>query len=277
MGLGRRTFAPGEVLTASNVMNYLQDQVVMNFAGTAARGSAIGTAIQEGMVTYQNDSNTMTVYDGSAWKNVFPADASDIASGSLAIARGGTGFTTGAGLIPVIPTSVNVGSGSGSFNSTTGLITITGASSVSVNGCFTSAFTNYRIIFNQSAATAYADGNLRLRASGTDANTNYYRNGIVIDAASATGFNSANDTNYGNALTVQPVSSNAHSQSTIEIKEPFVNKATTLQVINGGWSGSASRHISTTGFHATAAVYDGFTIYLSSGNFAGTFKIYGYN
>lgn len=278
MGLGRRTFAPGEVLTASNVMNYLQDQVVMSFAGTAARGSAIGTAVQEGMVTYQNDSNTMTVYDGSVWKNVFPADASDIASGSLAIARGGTGFTTGAGLIPVIPTSVNVGSGSGSYNSTTGLVTFTGASSVSVNGCFTSAFTNYRIMFNESAASAYADGNLRLRSAGTDATTNYFRNGVLVDATSISGFQSTSDTNYGNALTTHPNSvSTAHAQSAIEIREPFSSKPTTLQVINGAWNGTQSRHISTTGFHSTAASYDGFTIYLSSGNFGGTFKIYGYN
>jgi hypothetical protein len=70
MGLGRRTFAPGEVLTASNVMNYLQDQAVMNFAGTAARGSAIGTAVQEGMITYLNDSNLLEAYDGSAWKQM---------------------------------------------------------------------------------------------------------------------------------------------------------------------------------------------------------------
>lgn len=70
MGLGRRTFAPGEVLTASNVMNYLMDQSVMNFAGTAARGSAIGTAVQEGMLTYLNDSNLLEAYDGSAWKQL---------------------------------------------------------------------------------------------------------------------------------------------------------------------------------------------------------------
>ena len=70
MGLGRRTFAPGEVLTASNVMNYLMDQSVMNFAGTAARGSAIGTAVQEGMVTFLNDTNLLEVYDGSAWKQI---------------------------------------------------------------------------------------------------------------------------------------------------------------------------------------------------------------
>jgi hypothetical protein len=61
-GLGRRTFAPGEVLTASNVMNYLQDQVVQTYAGTAARGSAIGTAVSEGMVSYLADTNALEVY-----------------------------------------------------------------------------------------------------------------------------------------------------------------------------------------------------------------------
>ena len=74
-GSGRRVFAPGEVLTASNVMNYLQDQAVMNFAGTAARGSAIGTAVSEGMVSYLQDLDQIQVYDGSAWKQVYPSVA----------------------------------------------------------------------------------------------------------------------------------------------------------------------------------------------------------
>lgn len=74
-GAGRRTFTPGEVLTASNVMNYLQDQAVMNFAGTAARGSAIGTAVSEGMVSYLADLNQVQVYDGSSWKQVYPSVA----------------------------------------------------------------------------------------------------------------------------------------------------------------------------------------------------------
>ena len=66
-GLGRRTFAPGEVLTATNVMGYLQDQAVMTFAGTAARGSAIGTAVSEGMVSYLADSDFIEFYNGTAW------------------------------------------------------------------------------------------------------------------------------------------------------------------------------------------------------------------
>jgi len=65
-GLGRRTFQAGEVLTASNVMGYLQDQAVMNFAGTAARGSAIASP-SEGMVSYLQDTNTVEIYDGTEW------------------------------------------------------------------------------------------------------------------------------------------------------------------------------------------------------------------
>jgi hypothetical protein len=55
-------------------MNYLQDQAVMNFAGTAARGSAIGTAVSEGMVSYLADSNSIEVYTDS-WKQVYPSVA----------------------------------------------------------------------------------------------------------------------------------------------------------------------------------------------------------
>ena len=69
-GSGRRVFTPGEVLTASNVMNYLQDQVVQTYAGTAARGSAIGTAVAEGMVSYLADNNAVEIYDGSDWKTL---------------------------------------------------------------------------------------------------------------------------------------------------------------------------------------------------------------
>jgi hypothetical protein len=43
-------------------MNYLQDQVVQNYAGTAARGSAIGSAVSQGMVSYLDDSNSLEVY-----------------------------------------------------------------------------------------------------------------------------------------------------------------------------------------------------------------------
>lgn len=100
-GSGRRVFTPGEVLSASTVMNYLQDQAVMNFAGTAARGSAIGTAVSEGMVSYLADANAVEVYKtagtASAWEPVNLTQSPNLLiNGSFDIwQRGTTGFTSG--------------------------------------------------------------------------------------------------------------------------------------------------------------------------------------
>lgn len=250
--------------------------------GVTASATAPASPVN-GSAWFDTNDGTLYVYYTDANSSQWVEVQADSALGSQLTTRMSTAesnitaLTAKDGLVPIVPTSVVVGSGSASVNSV-GLVTFTGASSISINGCFTSAYTNYRIMFNESAASAYADGNLRMRSSGTDATTNYFRNGLLVDATSISGFQSTNDTNYGNALTTHPNSVNtAHAQSTIEIREPFLSKPTTLQVINGAWNGTQSRHISTTGFHSTAASYDGFTIYLSSGNFAGTFKIYGYN
>jgi hypothetical protein len=62
----RKVFTAGEVLAAADVNSFLMDQTVMVFAGTAARGSAIGTAT-EGMYAHLNDTDTLTYYNGSAW------------------------------------------------------------------------------------------------------------------------------------------------------------------------------------------------------------------
>jgi hypothetical protein len=60
----RQVFDSGEVLSATDVNNNLMNQMVMTFAGTAARGSAIPTPT-EGMLTYLADTNTFEYYNGS--------------------------------------------------------------------------------------------------------------------------------------------------------------------------------------------------------------------
>jgi hypothetical protein len=64
----RKVFTAGEVLAAADVNEFLMDQAVQSFADTAARGSAIPAPV-EGMVAYTDDSNLVSIYDGSAWKN----------------------------------------------------------------------------------------------------------------------------------------------------------------------------------------------------------------
>lgn len=69
MGSGYRSFSTNEVLTSSNVQNYLMDQSVMKFADAAARTAAV-TAPVEGMVSYTANNDQIFVYNGSAWKAI---------------------------------------------------------------------------------------------------------------------------------------------------------------------------------------------------------------
>jgi hypothetical protein len=67
-GQGFKTFATGDVLTASDVNGYLM-QGVLVFASAAARNSAI-TSPQQGQMAFLKDTNTTTYYTGSAWANL---------------------------------------------------------------------------------------------------------------------------------------------------------------------------------------------------------------
>jgi hypothetical protein len=66
-GAGWRTFTSGAVLTAAQVQTFLQDQTVQVYATTAARSSALGTAVSAGMVSYVTTGQLIDYYDGSAW------------------------------------------------------------------------------------------------------------------------------------------------------------------------------------------------------------------
>ena len=65
-GLGFKTFATGDILTAADANGYLMSQTVMVFADAAARTAAI-TSPQEGMITYLKDTNATEYYSGTAW------------------------------------------------------------------------------------------------------------------------------------------------------------------------------------------------------------------
>jgi hypothetical protein len=67
VGLGFKSWAAGDVLTASDVNGYLMDQAVQSFASAAARDTALTGELAEGMVAYLRDTDSLTVYNGSAW------------------------------------------------------------------------------------------------------------------------------------------------------------------------------------------------------------------
>jgi len=100
MGSGFRTFQSGEVLTAANVQDYLMDQSVQVFAGTAALGSAIGTAVETGMVAYVQDTDQILHYradtaHGTSWAGMPMRGGSlnAIINGGFDVWQRGTSFS----------------------------------------------------------------------------------------------------------------------------------------------------------------------------------------
>ena len=94
-GAGYKLFATGDVLTAAQVNTYLMQQTVMVFASSAARTTALSGVLAEGMVSYLQDTNSLEVYDGSAWIG---------ATGDITALTAGTGIsiTNPTGPIPTV-------------------------------------------------------------------------------------------------------------------------------------------------------------------------------
>jgi hypothetical protein len=107
----RKVFTAGEVLAASDVNSFLMNQSVMTFAGTAARSSAIGTAV-EGMLVYLEDTNTYQTWNGTAWQNVYTGTHATVTTAYTAspVNAGGMIYSTSSSAITItIPDVFQVG------------------------------------------------------------------------------------------------------------------------------------------------------------------------
>ena len=67
MAGGYKLWSTGEVVTATNLQNYIQNQTVMVFASAAARTTALSGVLAEGMISYRTDSHVLEIYNGTAW------------------------------------------------------------------------------------------------------------------------------------------------------------------------------------------------------------------
>jgi hypothetical protein len=63
----RKTFVDGQTLPASDLNNFLMNQSVMTFSNAAARTAAITTPL-EGMITYLEDTDLISVYESGSWR-----------------------------------------------------------------------------------------------------------------------------------------------------------------------------------------------------------------
>ena len=89
-GAGYKLFASGDVLTASDVNTYLQEQTIMVFASTSARDTALNSVKSEGMFVYITGTNTLQFYDGSSWTDTsLTADITGVTTSATSGLSGG--------------------------------------------------------------------------------------------------------------------------------------------------------------------------------------------
>ena len=152
------------------------------------------------------------------------------------------------------------------------LITTATGSTISVNNCFTSAHQYYKIFYTMTAALATSAAlSMRLRVSGSDDTANdYIQQLLIADGAVITGTR-ATATSFGN---VGEFSNQAAQNSSLEITvfDPAISRST---VVHSFSSGALIRARIMTGIFQAGTVFDGFTIFPSSGTVSGTLRVYG--
>lgn len=148
-------------------------------------------------------------------------------------------------------------------------------SSVSVNGCFTSAYENYRIVATITTGTVNeADVKLRFRTSGTDSSTGYYYGGWVSTSANSTG-TSYQSNGTETAIAQTSTVSNEANYGTADIYRPALAVQTGYHISTAG-NTSVAYLRTLSGGHWVSTAYDGFTLYPTSGTMTGTVRVYGY-
>jgi hypothetical protein len=150
-------------------------------------------------------------------------------------------------------------------------------SSVSINGCFTSTYDNYRLMLRIPTASTSQTITFRYRASGTD-NSSAYQTSQSGSYQSTTVFGGANAGQSAGVLGF--TSTNDRFGVTADILSPQNANSTIFAGLGIGLDAQSPQNADTgwriTFIHTGTNVFDGLSVIASSGTITGTLRIYGY-
>jgi hypothetical protein len=209
----------------------------------------------DGQVIYETDTDNALVWNGTAWVKL------------------ATQTTGQVGFVRVVPSSAAVaGAGSTQSVSSEGKVTYSTATSVSVNGCFSSQYTNYMVVMDYDASSASANLHIRLRVSGTDDSTSnaYVLQKLTMNSTTVSGARNTS-TQWDTIGTFANVATNAFKMN---VYRPFLADTTAFDSHSSDSYLNAYTIIGN-GTHTQNTSYDGFTFICSSGTITGSIYVYG--
>lgn len=256
-------------------------QIYNNYVWNGTAWDGLGQANNVGtQIAALNTASPKTVANAAARDALYPTpvqgnsvfrnDTARFETYYNAVGNTPAGWTTTpeSGLVAMKPTSVSVGSGSASINSS-GVVTFTGATSVTLNGVFTSTYTNYLVKFDASASAAVG-WNAYLTTSGTlYSGTQYYR---VIQ------YNGGYLRQLTNMLGIDPGASVTYCWGDIQLFRPQLNDYTRANVTSGGLrsdNATVDLFTETTWVNVNNS-FDGINFSPSAGNISGNLQVFGY-
>jgi hypothetical protein len=173
-----------------------------------------------------------------------------------------------AGLKLIVPSSV---AGSGVSVSASGKVTFTAATTVNINGVFSSTYDNYLVVMRGLASTDLWV-QYRLRASGSDATgSNYTYQTLQAVSSTVSGSRPATTT----AGYIGVFASAQRSGFHFYIYGPALAQPTAFRGVNVNGSGDASLNDAAS-THSLSTAYDGITFAtLSAATMTGSLTVYG--
>lgn len=189
--------------------------------------------------------------------------------------------TPGNGLYLIKPASVVVGSGSASVNEQGGVV-FTNANTVSINGCFTSSYKSYKIVFSTKHDSTATWVWMRLRKNSSDAaTTSYWGAGTETNTSNTTVIRQA-DTSSALGFRMYICGAFLKGIGEATILNPSTVDVPSVVCVGQGYSGGVNYATTMSGFYDSPGTgvntFDGFTFYPNTGSFSsGTVQVYGYN